>query len=439
MKAATKAAPQSRHRRRTAAAQRSPQGIPLKATPPQQRRKDDACHAGRAPRPNTPTAANTSSHPRIDHKHCRCEMLLAREGDTPKDCRTAAKRVASLRPVTFAVMVKVHDGLVLATDSATTVQLPNALPQVYNNADKIFNLHRELPVAAMTWGLGHVGSASISTVAKDLRRRLMGQDKDFEGWKLDVGNYAIRNVADRVSEIFHGRLKAESQPFPAGCLGMLVAGYSANAAQSEAWSLLLDGQADDPPAPVEVANHDAAGWLAWAVTRAVHRLFMGYDQELLNALTQALPAQHHGTVANVLQAQALQPVFPQMPFPDAIDLARFLVQVKEGFAHFLLGPAIVGGPIEVAGVNRHEGFKWINRKHYYSLELALLFARTQPRGCSMIENMAARSQVSGERPRQAPEPEATQVAGQLYSMRDPERRAVPSPDKPPAAGNRENR
>jgi hypothetical protein len=34
-----------------------------------------------------------------------------------------------------------------------------------------------------------------------------------------------------------------------------------------------------------------------------------------------------------------------------------------------MGPDIVGGPIEVAGVNLHEGFKWINRKHYYSLEL----------------------------------------------------------------------
>ena len=71
----------------------------------------------------------------------------------------------------------------------------------------------------------------------------------------------------------------------------------------------------------------------------------------------------------MLQAQAIQPVFPQMPFPDAIALAKFLVDVTARWTHFLMGPDIVGGPIEVAGVNLHEGFKWINRKHYYSLEL----------------------------------------------------------------------
>jgi hypothetical protein len=305
--------------------------------------------------------------------------------------------------VTVAVMVKVHDGLVLATDSATTFQFPNVLPQVYNNADKIFNLHRRLPIAAMTWGLANVGPASISTIAKDLRRRLMDSQKGFEDWTLDVENYSIQRVAERVSEIFHNRLKnaaeeeterlkeaakqrkaaakqrgeevqkedaaSEQFEFADNCLGMLVAGYSASALQSEAWLLWLDGKADNPPTPIEIASHDAVGWVAYAQPRAVDRLFKGFDAELHTALTQAIPEEHHETVAKVLQEQALQPVLAPMPFPDAIHLARFLVEVTAGFTHFLLGPDTVGGTIEVAGVNRHEGFKWINRKHYYSPEL----------------------------------------------------------------------
>lgn len=276
--------------------------------------------------------------------------------------------------VTVAVMVKVHDGLVLATDSATTVQLPGVLPQVYNNADKIFNLHRSLPVAAMTWGLGHIGSASISTICKDLRRRLMGEEKAYDTWKLKVGSYTIEGVAERVAEILHGRLRDElalpnAQPFPSGCLGMLVAGYSAGAMQSEAWILMLDGSADDPPSPIQVAATDAAGWQAYAQPRATARLFNGYDQELVVALKNKLPQSHHAKIDQVLAEQNLQPVFAPMPFPDAIELAKYLVEVTTGFSHFLLGPDTVGGPIEVAGVNRHEGFKWIRRKHYYSPEL----------------------------------------------------------------------
>jgi hypothetical protein len=28
-------------------------------------------------------------------------------------------------------------------------------------------------------------------------------------------------------------------------------------------------------------------------------------------------------------------------------------------------PKIVGGPIEIAAITKHEGFRWIQRKHFY--------------------------------------------------------------------------
>jgi hypothetical protein len=270
-------------------------------------------------------------------------------------------------------MVKVHDGLVLATDSAITF----GNNQVYNNADKIFNLHRDLPIAAMTWGLGSVGSASNSTLAKDLRRRLMGLDDD-QGWKLDVTAYTIKQVAERMAEMFHDRLKDVNQQLqqlnppqslPPQSLGLFIGGYSAGERQSEAWVLFLDGIADDPPDPVQFAKQDVAGWNAFAVPQPADRLFNGYDTDLLDGLLTELPAQHHQTVRDVLAKQGWNPVYAAMPFPDAIALAKFLVEVTAGCSHFLTGPDTVGGPIEVAGVNRHEGFKWISRKHYYSPKL----------------------------------------------------------------------
>lgn len=58
-----------------------------------------------------------------------------------------------------------------------------------------------------------------------------------------------------------------------------------------------------------------------------------------------------------------------MPFADAIQLAKFLVDVTIGYTRYLLGPDTVGGQVELAGISRHEGFKWVMRKHYYSREL----------------------------------------------------------------------
>ncbi|MBZ4557713.1 hypothetical protein GBO17_06250 [Mycobacterium avium subsp. hominissuis] len=272
--------------------------------------------------------------------------------------------------MTVAVLVKVYDGIVLATDSATTVPLADGSAQVYNNADKIFNLHRGLPIAAMTWGLGQVGPASVSAVAKDLRARFMGEaGEEFDDWVLNKGTYAVEEVAKKLAEMFHTLLKQQTGNRPDNCLGMLVAGYSAKAAQPEAWLLYLDGNRDDPPAPVSAAGADQIGYVAYAQDRATDRLFRGFDNALVNDIKSAVPNQHHAAIDAALAAQALSPVIAPMPFPDAIAFAKYLVEVTAGFTHFLLGPDTVGGPVEIAGVNRHEGFKWIARKHYYTPEL----------------------------------------------------------------------
>lgn len=146
--------------------------------------------------------------------------------------------------MTVAVWVKVYDGIALATDSATTVQLPGS-HQVYNNADKIFHLHRELPIGAMTWGLGQIGPASISTVSKSLRLRFMGRDPLNPHWELDE-NYTIEGVANRVADMFCQALKQTGITSWPGQLGYLVAGYSAGSDQPEVWKLEFQGSCSKP-------------------------------------------------------------------------------------------------------------------------------------------------------------------------------------------------
>lgn len=268
--------------------------------------------------------------------------------------------------MTVAVLVKVYGGLVLATDSATTLQLPNGSSQVYNNADKIFQLHRKLPVGAMTWGLGQIGSASISTLAKDLRSQLMNHDPNDDRPGLDPTDYTVRQVAeiarDTIFPLFEAEFSTSAPPSP---LNLLIVGYSAGQ-QAEAWLIEFQDH-DKPPEPTLVAGADVSGYIAFAQAEAVHRLFRGIDP----VLEAALPQMASDPVALDERVAAFnrQPVQPSMPFPDAIALAKFLVDVTAGYSHFLLGPDTVGGPVEVAGLSRHEGFKWISRKHYYSPDL----------------------------------------------------------------------
>jgi hypothetical protein len=59
-----------------------------------------------------------------------------------------------------------------------------------------------------------------------------------------------------------------------------------------------------------------------------------------------------------------------MPVEDAIALTRYLVETTAGFVRFAVNrPKTVGGPIEVATITKHEGFRWVQRKHFYPAAL----------------------------------------------------------------------
>jgi len=83
--------------------------------------------------------------------------------------------------MTIVVTVKINDGIVLASDSATTFSDQQGTPiKIYNNANKIFNLVKGLPIAGLTFGAGGIEAASVSTISKDLRKRLSGGDQEFQ-------------------------------------------------------------------------------------------------------------------------------------------------------------------------------------------------------------------------------------------------------------------
>lgn len=282
--------------------------------------------------------------------------------------------------VTVGVYVKVFDGIVLATDSATSMAVPltngYVVEQVYNNADKIFHLHRSLPVAAMTWGLGAVGAASISSLSKSFRLRLMGRDPGYAEGALDIDDFTVEDVAWRASRMFGQAARdAGYQSFPAE-LGYLVVGIPSVSDQAEAWLLKFSGQTLEPT-PEQVLTSQQYGWRAYAQPGPVNRLFNGYDDMLKKQLITGVVAQ--GTTQDEAEKQAeeflapfrLDPVQAGMPLPDAIHLARFMVEVTEGVARFRVGADTVGGPVEVASISPHEGFKWISRKHYFNAALNL--------------------------------------------------------------------
>lgn len=279
--------------------------------------------------------------------------------------------------MTIAITVKVNDGVVLASDSASTIVQrgtggPPPVVNVYDNANKIFNLRKGLPIGAVVWGAGSLGSASISTLAKDLRRRFAGDDGQHPDWALDPASYSMADVAARVRQfIYEEHYVPAHRDWPEKpAFGMFVVGYSAGDGLAEQYEISVnagDGSCDPPK---EIYPVTSSGTVVWRgqpdpVTRLL--LGVGYDfPAVLRDITGADPSAIDALLDTVLLRMRAGLVNSAMPIQDALDLAEFLVYVTIQFFRFSGPHPIVGGPIELAAITKHEGFKWVRRKHYYS-------------------------------------------------------------------------
>ena len=276
--------------------------------------------------------------------------------------------------MTIALAIKVDDGVVLAADSATTMLQTDSsgavsVMNIYNNANKLFNLHKGLPLGALTWGLGNIGPASISTLAKDLRKRFDGPAGSPGA--LDASSYDMETVSQNVQQFLETEkydpafvgVQQPDRPY----LGFLTVGYSSGADSPQLFELSLGAT---PTVRQEVLKDDT-GVIWWGQPEAISRILNGFSldtpQALLNIGMDA--ASVDPVMRGLRQQVSAQLTQSAMPIKDAIDLAEFLVYATVQFVRFAPGNPTVGGPIEIATVTKHEGFKWVARKHYYDRKL----------------------------------------------------------------------
>ncbi len=276
--------------------------------------------------------------------------------------------------MSIAVLIGVHDGVVLAADSASTLTFPGQeglVGNVYDNANKIFNLVKGQPIGCITFGSGNIGTASIGTLIKDLRKKLTDTP---EKMAFNAEQYTMEAVAKILARFLGDECEKLEQAAKLNTnLGFLLGGYSKPGDFGESWSVEIQRGVPQPPKKLR-PDHEVG--LSWGgATEVLQRMVTGFSPhlfEVLAAVTQ--PPQDPAVLASqlgpVLAAQLQAPlVFAPMPIQDVIDLARFFVHSAIMYSRFLPGANIVGGPIEIAAITKHENFKWISRKHYYDQPL----------------------------------------------------------------------
>ncbi len=274
--------------------------------------------------------------------------------------------------MTIAISIKVNDGIVLAADSASTMigvdehSKPTVI-NIYDNANKIFNLRKGLSIGAITWGTGSIGHASISTLAKDFREAITNE-KTEDSIDFDKDKFTIEEVAIKFKDFIFDKyekgfknLSNNDKPD----LGFMIVGYSAGRPLAEEYRIdIAKGECNGPTL---VRSEDLTG-ITWnGLIDAISRLYKGHSALLRSVLTKSgLKDDMSDRIINLCNSELqVQMVTPAMPIQDAIDLAIFLVDATANFSKFAPGATTVGGPIEVATITKYEGFRWIKRKHYF--------------------------------------------------------------------------
>ena len=256
--------------------------------------------------------------------------------------------------MTIAISLKVNDGVVLAADSALTISKRDqkGATRVYYNAHKVFKLSDDPPVGMVVCGCGVIGQQSIATIIKDLRSKLLANNATI----------SVKSVAEfyktNVNKIYEDSHKDWPNPHKLTCI---VAGYCQAETTIQVYVIsMTKGDCKLHRVPDEYnAYYDGQ-------TEAIERLLKGYSPDLREILSRCLRPEDlqelMSVIKNELQAKI---IVPSMPIHDAVDLVRFLVQTTIDYAKFSGGPQTVGGPIEIATITKHAGYKWIERNTHY--------------------------------------------------------------------------
>jgi hypothetical protein len=270
--------------------------------------------------------------------------------------------------MTIAISIKVNNGVVLATDSAATIstQNPDGLAyvmNVYQNAEKLFNLCKSYPIGVITWGSGAIGQASIASLIRDFRQQKI----------KELGNeqkFSIQSISGEFAEFIHQLYeKAFENWKEKPSIGFLVAGYSKEQDFAEEWIFqIINGELQKP---AQVRGLQDIGIIWNGEPEAINRIILGQSMGFFQVLKEAgVPDQQIDKVILLAREKLTVPfVIGSMPIQDTIDLARFLVETTINFSKFSPGAPTVGGPVDIATITKHEGFKWVARKHYYSNDL----------------------------------------------------------------------
>lgn len=235
-------------------------------------------------------------------------------------------------PLTIVISISVQDGVVLASDSAVEHR-----GQVYYSAEKTMQLIKGMPIGVLVAGDAAINNKAFIDVLKDFG----AQNRNGHG-SFDKSNYTVEAVVRRLQDYLRSMAPMQVAKLRST---LIIGGYSSHSDTPEVWNLVFDSSEGVSVSQIWSPTEYGICWEG--AGECLHRL-MSDDFMVEGSNESSTPTL----------------VTPGMPIHDAVALTRFLMDATIGYVRFRadLQPKTVGGPIDMAVITRHEGFRWVQRK-----------------------------------------------------------------------------
>jgi hypothetical protein len=268
--------------------------------------------------------------------------------------------------MSVCVIVKVGEGLVLATDSASSIIggpiLPGGTPgpqgiiKIFFSGKKIFQVGN-LPVGVMAWGAGSFKERSIASLieefesTEEIRKIEKRDDVDIN----DISN-RLYQFLNNSSDKYFQSIPASSRPNT----GIIVCGYSKLNFFPDISMLSIPHGGNNILRPDINGEPDfGANW--YGLTDAINRFHHGRDDRIFEIIERQGVEKHSiSTISETMNREIQYTVlFNAMPLVDAIQYARFLVDISIARYRFVAGPELCGGEVQLATITRKQGFSML--------------------------------------------------------------------------------
>jgi hypothetical protein len=275
-------------------------------------------------------------------------------------------------PMSVVIAVKVSEGLVLAADSAATIQGNISNPEyqhrgvlkTFFNARKVLQLS-DFPIGIATWGAATIGMRTLESLVREWEHETEWQSLKKFQQKGDNVKYSVKECTKQlhqhlmqIHEEAYAALEEKDRP----PTGFLVAGYSESKFFPEMYRFVIpvDKNAYDQRPDINGKPQFGASW--FGLTEPIIRLHFGRGDVALNILSEKLQISIE-ELSKILAPCEYPMAFAQMPLQDAIEYANYMINVVIGRYRFVLGPELCGGEVDIAVITQQE-FKWIKQKSW---------------------------------------------------------------------------